>query len=61
MRHDALPLATATDDVSEMPVRGLIWQEWLQTVESLLHISNIATMEHKLPREGDSTLWEVRA
>ena len=27
-------------------------------VDSLVHISNIAQMEHRLPRSGDGTLWE---
>lgn len=34
-------------------------KEWLGLVDSLLHISNIAMMEHKLPRDNDdATLWE---
>ena len=36
-------------------------KDWLGLSESLLHISNIALMEHRVPREGgndDSTLWE---
>mmetsp|Transcript_20590 Transcript_20590/g.55516 ORF Transcript_20590/g.55516 Transcript_20590/m.55516 type:complete len:329 (-) Transcript_20590:307-1293(-) len=34
-------------------------KEWLAMIDSLLHISNIAMMEHRLPREDDSaTLWE---
>ncbi|KAJ1620935.1 hypothetical protein T492DRAFT_914695 [Pavlovales sp. CCMP2436] len=32
---------------------------WLALIDSLLHISNIALMEHRLPREDDTaTLWE---
>lgn len=34
-------------------------KEWLGVTDSLLHISNVALMEHKLPRDSeDSTLWE---
>ena len=36
-------------------------KDWLGLSEALLHISNIALMEHRVPREGgddDSTLWE---
>jgi len=43
-RLDAYPIFTA---------------DWLSMVDSLVHISNIAMMEHRLPRnEADSTLWE---
>ena len=27
-------------------------------VDSLKHVAQVATMEHKIPREGDQTLWE---
>ena len=34
-------------------------REWLAMTDALAHISNIAKMEHRLPRpEKDSTLWE---
>ena len=33
-------------------------KEWLGLTDSLQHIANVALMEHRLPREGDSTLWE---
>lgn len=34
-------------------------REWLVMIDSFLHISNIALMEHRLPREDDTaTLWE---
>jgi len=31
---------------------------WLKLVDSLKHVAQVATMEHKIPREGDQTLWE---
>ena len=31
---------------------------WLQMIDSIQHIASIAQMEHRLPREGDATLWE---
>ena len=33
-------------------------KEWLGLTDSLQHIANVALMEHRLPREGESTLWE---
>ena len=33
-------------------------RDWIGMVDSLVHISNIAQMEHRLPRSGDGTLWE---
>ena len=34
-------------------------KEWIGLTDSLLHISNVALMEHQLPRDSeDSTLWE---
>lgn len=36
----------------------LFTADWVASCDSLQHIANIALMEHKLPREDSSTLWE---
>ena len=59
---DALTRRLAADlrkHVRMLDSHELFSKEWLNMVDSLVHISNIALMEHRLPRsEGDSTLWE---
>jgi len=59
---DALTRRLAADlrkHVRMLDSHELFSKEWLSMVDSLVHISNIALMEHRLPRsEGDSTLWE---
>mmetsp|Transcript_74675 Transcript_74675/g.148406 ORF Transcript_74675/g.148406 Transcript_74675/m.148406 type:complete len:308 (-) Transcript_74675:240-1163(-) len=34
-------------------------QDWMAMIDSLVHIANVAKMEHRLPRaEGSATLWD---
>ncbi|KAG8464147.1 hypothetical protein KFE25_003210 [Diacronema lutheri] len=71
MQYEAAAETGALDDLSRKlsgdlrkHVRKLehaepLSREWLGMIDSFLHISNIALMEHRLPREDDTaTLWE---
>ena len=45
--------------VRQLDSHKIFTKEWLAMIDSLVHISNIAMMEQRLPRgENDSTLWE---
>ena len=44
--------------VRKLDASSLFTPEWVSMIDALLHVSNIATMEHQLPRGSDSTLWE---
>lgn len=33
-------------------------REWLENIEAVAHVANIAVMEHRLPLNDDGTLWE---
>ena len=59
---DALTRKLASDlrlHVRKLELTPLFTREWLSLVDSVEHVSNIAMMEHRLPRsDGDSTLWE---
>jgi len=45
--------------VRKLDAHRPLTKEWSVMIDSLMHVSNIAMMEHRLPRsENDSTLWE---
>ena len=47
--------------VRRLDAHPLFTADWLSMVDSLVHISNIAMMEHRLPRnemDSNTTLWE---
>ena len=47
--------------VHRLDAHPLFTADWLSMVDSLVHISNIAMMEHRLPRnemDSNTTLWE---
>jgi len=44
--------------VRSLQLHACLSPGWLKMVESLQHIAQIVQMEHRMPRDGDSTLWE---
>lgn len=45
-------------NVRKLNLHDPISRDWLENIEAITHVSNIAVMEHRLPLNEDGTLWE---